>query len=264
MPTLDDFKERQKTQKVIDETDPGSFYPGGAASFDSAVSANASVAANTAARHTAATISAGDVIAMGLVGQQISVTLNAAAVLSPLIVTAGYLSLNAAAVISPLEYTGGLLTLNQATVDEESLELLATLTTAVSSQFDTASDSLANVTALTYALEAGKTYHFHAVLFFNADVVGGHKYAIGGTCTAASITYQINSLSNSVNAFVITARQTALGGSAGQAGSTAGITYIDGTIVVDQAGTLTVQFAQNAANGTSSILTGSIFQIIPA
>lgn len=128
----------------------------------------------------------------------------------------------------------------------------------VSAQFDkTTSTALANITGLSVNVQAGKTYKFTATLFYTADAVGGHKYAMAGTATATAIIYHIRALSDATNVYVITSRQTALGGSAGQAGSAAGLTIIEGTITVNAAGTLTVQFAENASNGTSSILVGS-------
>lgn len=132
----------------------------------------------------------------------------------------------------------------------------------VSAQFDKTNTTLADITGLTSpTLAAGKTYAFEAVLFVDADVVGGSKYAIAGTATATAIKYEVVFISDSANSMVITSRQTALGGSAGQAGTAAGICRISGTITVNAAGTLTVQFAQNAANGTSSVLTMSRFDV---
>jgi len=132
----------------------------------------------------------------------------------------------------------------------------------VSTQFNTTSTTLADVTGLNaLKVEAGRSYRFRAVLFCDADAVGGQKYAIAGTATATAIIYQITTISNASNLNVITSRQTALGGSAGQAGSTGNYTIIEGEITVNAAGTLTVQFAQNAAGGTSSILVGSTFTV---
>lgn len=132
----------------------------------------------------------------------------------------------------------------------------------VQTQFDkVANTTLGDITNLSATVKASGKYIFEAVLFYDADAVGGQKYAIGGTCTATSIIYSIESINNATNALVITSRQTALSGSSGQAGSTAGVCRISGVIVVNAAGTLTVQFAQNAANGTSSILVGSYFKI---
>ena len=89
----------------------------------------------------------------------------------------------------------------------------------------------------------------------------GAIYAIAQNQRGAVAGYQavINSINNGTNAFRINSRQTSLGGSAGEAVGTSYYTEIKGTITVNAAGTLTVQFAQNAANGTSSILVGSSF-----
>lgn len=132
----------------------------------------------------------------------------------------------------------------------------------VSTQFDATTTTLANVTNLTANVAAGKTYRFEAILHTTTDAVGGHKYAIAGTATATNVIYQINSINNGTNAFRLNSRQTALAGSAGEAVGTAYYTTIAGTITVNAAGTLTVQFAQNAASGTSSVLVGSTFYII--
>lgn len=133
--------------------------------------------------------------------------------------------------------------------------------TFTSAQFDKTNTTLADVTGLTTTVLAGKTYGFEALLFVDADVVGGSKYAIAGTATATAIKYEIVFISDAANSMVITSRQTALGGSAGQAGTVAGICRISGSITVNAAGTLTVQFSQNAANGTSSVLTMSNFRV---
>ena len=137
--------------------------------------------------------------------------------------------------------------------------LLWSGTKRVGTQFDAINVTLVNVTDLSVNLEASKKYFFRAFLFVNADVTGGHKYAIGGTATAGSILYQISSINNSTKAFVINSRQTALGGSAGEASATVVFTEIHGMIVTTGAGTMTVQFAQSVANGTSSVLVNSYF-----
>lgn len=130
----------------------------------------------------------------------------------------------------------------------------------VSTQFDkTTNTTLASITGLTATLVAGKTYLFTVTLYLTSDVVGGSKFAMNGTATATSIIYEIILLDNTSNANTITSRQTALGGSSGQAGTTSGYCVITGTITVNAAGTFTPQFAQNASNGTSSVLVGSDF-----
>lgn len=134
----------------------------------------------------------------------------------------------------------------------------------VTTQFDKTNDAaLANITGLTHNVNAGKTYSFEAILDVSPNITGGSQYAIAGTATATSIVYFIELLDDTTNVFTITSRQTALGGATGQAGTTAGRCKISGTIIVNAAGTLTVQFAQNVATlaTTSSVLINSRFTV---
>lgn len=134
----------------------------------------------------------------------------------------------------------------------------------VTADFTKTNDAaLANVTGLTVNVGAGKTYHFEAWLPYTADAVGGHKYAIAGTATATDIRYHITSVADATNLNVITATQVALAGASGQAGSVGGDTRISGTITVNAGGTLTVQFAQNAATPatSSSVKRGATFSV---
>lgn len=131
-------------------------------------------------------------------------------------------------------------------------------------QFDKTSDTtLANITGLSATVTAGRTYNFIATLFTTSNVAGGVKAAIAGTATATSIIYEAETSSAGVPGAVGTARATALATAVGDvtAVTVAKIT-ITGTITVNAGGTLTVQFAQNASNGTaSSVLVGSWFRV---
>ena len=131
----------------------------------------------------------------------------------------------------------------------------------VSTQFDKTSDTtLANITGLTATVVAGKIYRFEACLFTSSNVAGGVKVAIAGTATATAIVYE----GISTDAGLATqTRATALATAVGAVTAvTAAYIYITGLITVNAAGTLTVQFAQNASNGTaSSVLVGSTFVI---
>lgn len=133
--------------------------------------------------------------------------------------------------------------------------------TRVSTQFDKTNTTLANVTGLSVTTVSGRTYSFKAKLFIDSSAVGGYKLAIAGTNTATAIIYNINVINNATNAFTITARQTALAGSSGAAVGTSEYAEINGLITVNAGGTLTVQFAQNVSNGTSSVLVGSTFEV---
>lgn len=127
----------------------------------------------------------------------------------------------------------------------------------------TGDTTLADVTGLSREIQSNKRYAFEAELWFDADVTGGHKYAIAASGGApTNIIYQIESVDNGTPFNnLISARQTSSGGASGQAGATAGFTRITGFIRAGADGNLTVQFAQNAASGASSLLAGSWFKV---
>lgn len=131
-------------------------------------------------------------------------------------------------------------------------------TKRVSSQFDKTNATLADITSLSVNLAAATTYKFLAELFVDADTTGGLKVAIGGTATATAIVYNVSAIDNgSPGSLRLTSRQTALAGAASCSGQAGYLVRLEGTITVNVAGTLTVQFAQSSANGTSSVLVGS-------
>jgi hypothetical protein len=128
-------------------------------------------------------------------------------------------------------------------------------------QLDKTTDTaLVDIPGISIPVLAGKVYRMRAVLHVDANPTGGHQYAISGTCTETSIVYYVRS--NSGGAMEINSRQTAMGGAAGISvvTSTTNLVLIDGTIDVATDGLLTVQFAQNSAIGTSSVLVGSNFE----
>jgi hypothetical protein len=131
----------------------------------------------------------------------------------------------------------------------------------VTAQFDKTNTTLATVTGLSVSVEAGKTYAFEAVLHVTCAALGGMKVAMSGTCTATAIIYHIEAMKGTGTTNDIAARHTALGGSSGIVNDTSYFVTIQGTITVNAAGTLLVQFAQNAASGTSSVLVGSTLKV---
>ena len=142
----------------------------------------------------------------------------------------------------------------------------------VTTQFDKTDATLANVTGLSVNVKAPATtvqvsgaYHFRAYLYVAPAAAGGEKFAIAGTATATSIKYQVSCVNASTTAIIpfTGAYQTALAGAVGEhaSGVTAMTCTIEGDLVVNAAGTLTVQFAQNTASGTSSVLTNSTFEV---
>lgn len=131
----------------------------------------------------------------------------------------------------------------------------------VSLQFDKTDTTLATVNGLSVTTVGGRSYAFQAILYVTADGTGGQKYAIAGTTTAAAIRYDTIVTDFTGLALVKASRATALATSVALAGNTNTVfqTVISGTITVANAGTLVVQFAENSASGTSSVLVGSTF-----
>ena len=121
-----------------------------------------------------------------------------------------------------------------------------------SSSFAKTSDTtLANITGLTRNVEAGRTYYFETELSTTSANTGGVKFAISGTATATSIDYE-GVLRDGTTISAAT-RATALDTTVcAVTAVTAATCRIRGVIVVNAAGTLTVQFAQNASDGSAS------------
>lgn len=132
-------------------------------------------------------------------------------------------------------------------------------------QFDKTEDTtLENVAGLQIWVTAGKCYKFKANLWLTdgggAPAVFG-KVAIDGTATATSIRYRIDSIDEDGSPDV-GANYTALGGTLNMASEVNHYISIEGTIDVNAAGTLNVQFAQVASSVTTvSVLVGSTFEV---
>jgi hypothetical protein len=134
----------------------------------------------------------------------------------------------------------------------------------VSSDFSkTSSTALAAITGLTSGtLAAGKAYAFDIWLYTTSSASGGIKVDLnGGTATvttligdsqewdgtAIGVRTAFSSLSTALCAITAVATATC---------------HITGTIIVNAAGTLKPEFAQNASNGTASkVKTGSVMLI---
>jgi hypothetical protein len=109
-------------------------------------------------------------------------------------------------------------------------------------------------------------YSFIAKLWVTADATGGCKLAVNFTGTVSAIIYEVKMLDNATKAFVATSKQTASGGAVSQTGSTNLFIEVEGSIDVGGSGAgaegvLSIQFAQQAASGTSSVLAGSFFHV---
>jgi hypothetical protein len=132
-------------------------------------------------------------------------------------------------------------------------------TLRLAADFSKTNNTLADITGFSRNVLAGKTYRFRAVLIGNLDVGGGGQVAIGGTCTATEFAAAAYIISDGVsNRYSTTGTKgTAMAGFTGGTGTF----FIEGSIVVNAAGTLTVQFSQSVSSGTSAIVKGSTFTL---
>lgn len=133
--------------------------------------------------------------------------------------------------------------------------------------FNATTATLANVTGgsiygnLSLDYEAGKTYNFRTYLFLSADSTGGIKVAINCSTAPTAIRYHILGW-GVVSGLVINGQHNANGGSSTAAGVTTYFVEVQGRVVANTAGTLSVQFAQSTANGTSSVQAGSYLELL--
>lgn len=132
----------------------------------------------------------------------------------------------------------------------------------VSTQFDSTGTTLTNITGLTVNVTAGKSYQFRVDARTTSNIAGGIKFAMAGTATATAIVYDARCTDTTAIA-IGTARGTAMATTvANVTAVTAAYCTIDGLITVNAAGTLTTQFANNVATGTSSVLVGSTYHVV--
>jgi hypothetical protein len=157
-----------------------------------------------------------------------------------------------------MEYDGSQLYFTNTGLQREVIPLIQQ--SRVSTQYDNTTTTLGDITGLTATLVAGKIYRFEAILYTTSNVAGGVKFAIAGTATATNVIYEDIVIDNNVNAAQTraTAMATTVGG---VTAVTNAYSKITGTITVNAAGTITVQAAQNANVGTTSVLVGSTFVV---
>jgi len=123
--------------------------------------------------------------------------------------------------------------------------------------------TLANITGMSTTVDAGDRYAFRIRLYTTSTANGGLKLGFGGTATATSIIANIKTY----NAATLNtpAQVTSLGALYGATVVT-DFVEIDGTIVVNGAGTITLQAAQNASHAdTTTVKVGSSmhFELMP-
>lgn len=133
----------------------------------------------------------------------------------------------------------------------------------------TSSTTLADVSqggsSLSVDVASAGVYLLNAVLFTTSDVAAGIKAALGGTCTITSLIAEALVTESGVLKVPSTTRITALATTVGQITAvTVARISITGYLVVNLAGTLTVQFAQNVSGVTGSkVLAGSSLTLTP-
>ncbi|UYN89881.1 MAG: hypothetical protein KIT08_01260 [Anaerolineales bacterium] len=136
----------------------------------------------------------------------------------------------------------------------------------LATQKDVSSNTtLSQIADLEMDLVAGGVYVFEAVLHVSAGASGGHKYRVAGSggLTATTINYYVQAQTGTAAPTIGTRVQDLGSTAAGVTSATSGVCIIRGTIVVGDAGTLILEFAQNASNGTaSSVLVGSCLEVV--
>lgn len=123
----------------------------------------------------------------------------------------------------------------------------------------TADVAFADIGGFTFNVTPGK-YKLRFVLHVAADAVGGYKVRFGGSATWTTL-YQVLAIRNDTGLFAITARDTNPATSYGAVGGVSICIVVEGFINVSIAGTLRMQFAQQVAAGTSSLLAGSTAEV---
>lgn len=129
----------------------------------------------------------------------------------------------------------------------------------------TTDTTLADITGLSRNVEASRVYAFRAYIQTTSGSTGGVKFSVSGTAAATSVNYEGVLRSDSDDNIVNIVRATALDTVVCNASSiTSSTCEINGTIVVNAAGTLTIQFAQNTSDGSAStVLANQYLQLIP-
>lgn len=127
-------------------------------------------------------------------------------------------------------------------------------------QFDKTNGTLADVTGLSVALAASTAYRFRVRLSAALDATGGYKVAMAysGSVTSSQhsiLVYMSSSLYGASDTSTLTFSSAGGGG-------TSAFMDLEGIILTNAAGNLTVQFAQNSASGTSSVLINSFIEVM--
>lgn len=132
-----------------------------------------------------------------------------------------------------------------------------------SAQTDATTTTLANVTGLTaQSLVAGATYRFRCVLPGTADGTGGIKYAFKYT-TATLTSIEATGIGYTASAVAVQHTTTTTDATLlfDQAAAVI-MTILEGSMVVNAAGTVALQMAEHAATSTASTYLGATMEFV--
>jgi hypothetical protein len=134
----------------------------------------------------------------------------------------------------------------------------------VAANFTKSADvTLAGITGLLVNLESGKTYGIEAWVPATLDAVGGGQWQVGGTFTNTNSVYDVRIYNAATGAISAANRGTSVGGTLINITGVASASYIvSATITVNAGGTFTINFAQQAASGASSVLRGARLLVV--
>lgn len=127
-------------------------------------------------------------------------------------------------------------------------------------QVDQTGTTLANVTGLSFTVVPG-VYSFYGAIDTTCGGTGGVKLAFNYTTTVVSV-INANAFSYTASAIAVSKTTTTTTQTSIVASNTAFTNVIlTGTMTVTTGGTVDLQFAENSANSTSSVLVGSTLQL---
>lgn len=114
--------------------------------------------------------------------------------------------------------------------------------------------TLASVTGLSASVVAGATYAFEAYLATTNSATGGIKLSLnGGTATMTS--FLADTMSYSTTTLEAETNVSAISSSLIDTATASTLVLVNGTMVVNAAGTIQLQAAQHASNGTATTIT---------
>lgn len=176
-------------------------------------------------------------------------------------VTPDQIASGASAVDGPASATDGVVALFNGTTGKiiKNSTTFPTVLARCTAQVDATTTTLANVTGLSFTVVPG-TYQFYADLDTTCGGTGGVKLAFNYTTTVLSAIYA-SGLAYTASAVARSKTNTTTTQTSIVASNTAFTNVIlSGTMVVTTGGTVDLQFAENSANSTSSVLVGSYMQ----